>query len=169
MEEGHCPLSLHPTVTTDRHKALHRQHTHYRKWQSTLKPRFRWAKAHGQCFLCWVFPLLVAARISRNQSKSQVQLKPSTSYAISYTLAVPQILQEFSPSPGLLFRPMHPIIATSRLTNVQSCAVNSAASEDRNIPRTIWGLSELRARAPRPPQLHRTKTIGNYIEFYMWA
>lgn len=100
-------------------------------------------------------PNVSSAGCSQNIQKPvqglRLQLKSSTSYAISYTAAVPQILQEFWPSPGLLFRPIHPIIATSRLTNLQPCAANSAANEDSNSPWTIWGLTELRARAPRPP------------------
>lgn len=55
------------------------------------------------------------------------------------------------PRPAV-FRPTHPIIATSRFINVQPCAANSAASEDSNMPWAIWGLSEPRAR-PEPPQL----------------
>lgn len=100
---------------------------------------------------CPAFPLRGAARIYRTKQRSQVLLKSSTSYTISYTAAVPHILQEFWPSPGLLFRPIHPSTATSRLTNLQPCAANSAAVEDGNSPWTIWGLTKLRARAPRPP------------------
>lgn len=43
------------------------------------------------------------------------------------------------PRPAV-FRPTHPIIATSSFTNVQPCAANSAASEDSNMPWAIWGL-----------------------------
>lgn len=118
----------------------------------TLKPRFRWAKSHAQRFLCWVQP-----EYTETSPRSQVQLKSSSSYAISYIVAVPQILKEFWPTPGLLFRPIQPIIATSRLPNFHPCAANSAANEDINSPWTIWGLTELRARAPRPHSYTRPK------------
>lgn len=157
-----CPFTPQLATTKDRHKALHWEHTHYRKWQSYSEAQVQMGRSP-----CPVLSLLDVARIRRNQPKSQEQLESSTSYAISYTAAVPQILKEFWPNPGLLFRPIHPNIATSSLTNIQPCAANSTASEDSNILQTIWGFSKLRARAPRPPQPHRTKTIGNYINFYM--
>lgn len=164
VEEGHCPLSLHPTASNDQRQA--RRHaltapTLQKMAQLSLKTRFRWAKAHAQHFLWGVQP-----EYTETSPRSQVLLKSSTSYTISYTAAVPHILQEFWPSPGLLFRPIHPSIATSRLTNLQPCAANSAAVEDGNSPWTIWGLTELRARAPRPPH-SRTKANGNNIWFYM--
>lgn len=67
VEEGHCPLSLHPTASNDwreaRSPAL-TAHTHYRKRQSYPEAQAQVGKSP-----CPTFPLLGAARIYRNQSK----------------------------------------------------------------------------------------------------
>lgn len=67
VEEGHCPLSLHPTASNDwrqaRSPAL-TAHTHYRKRQSYPEAQAQVGKSP-----CPTFPLLGVARIYRNQSK----------------------------------------------------------------------------------------------------